>query len=75
MMIPNFVSLKNWSHSLIIDFPSDNIPVLMDEENWKTWGNHLIQENSFSKNGAPSTKNYPDWKSWAKDIFKVMVNN
>jgi len=74
MMIPRFTTLKQWAHSLVIDFPSDNIPILRNEEDWKGWGNMLIQENSFSSAGAPGTQNYSNWVEWAKDVFHTMAN-
>lgn len=74
MMIPVFTTLKLWAASLIIDFPSDNIPILRDELLWKAWGDLLVQENSFSEQGAPSTNGYDDWKPWADEIYRVMVN-
>lgn len=73
MIIPERVSLQFWAASLIQDFPLDNIPLLRGE-NWREWGDFLIQENSFASEGAPSTKLYKDWKTWADAIFKCMAN-
>ncbi len=74
MMIPKDVSLFDWASSLIVDFPSDNIPVLMHESHWKEWGDLLVQENSFAKNGSPGTQSYSEWKSWSLDLFQSMNN-
>lgn len=74
MIIPEYISLKDWSASLIIDFPLDNIPILEDDNNWRLWGNLLIETKSFAINYAPGTQGYPDWKSWAKDLFFTMNN-
>lgn len=74
MMIPTEATLPNWAASLIIDFPSDNIPTLVDEESWKLWGNTLVQENSFASNNAPGTNGYRDWRVWATDVYSVMSN-
>lgn len=70
--IPEAITLSKWANALIIDFPNDNIPILEDETKWKEWGDVLIQENSFSRNGAPGTQNYSDWHAWAKAIFYTM---
>lgn len=75
MMLPNFAPLKVWADSLYIDFPTDNIPRLTDEDDWKRWGNFLVQENSFVNNAAPGTQSYNDWKVWAQAVFYVMANN
>lgn len=74
MIIPINISLKLWADSLIIDFPDDNVPILRDESDWKSWGNFLVQENTFVNNGAPGTVAYSDWKQWAQDVFKTMAN-
>jgi hypothetical protein len=74
MMIPTYATLPEWAASLIIDFPSDNVPVLSDENNWKIWGNLLIEENSFAINGAPGTQAYSEWMPWAQDLFYAMSN-
>lgn len=75
MIIPNLTSLKNFSSSLIIDFPDDNIIILDDKNNWKEWGDQLVQSESFIQNSAPGTQNYNNWKDWAQDLFFVMNNN
>jgi hypothetical protein len=75
MMLPDFTDFKTWANSLTIDFPTDDIPYLYDENNWKQWGNTLIQTTSFSQNNAPSPENYSDSLKWAKDVFYSMNNN
>ena len=74
MILPIGITLKLWADSLVIDFPDDNIPFLLDESGWKNWGNFLVQENTFLDNGAPGTQAYSDWQTWAKDVFKSMAN-
>lgn len=74
MMLPEFTNLPMWAASLIIDFPDDNIPILTDPDDWKRWGNFLIQEDSFIKNNAPGTDTFDDWQSWAQNVFFTMAN-
>lgn len=73
-MIPKRTDLKTWAASLVIDFPTDNIPLLTDANNWKYWGSLLVEEQSFSDNGAPSPNRYNDWQKWAEDVFKTMAS-
>lgn len=72
--LPQRITLTNWAAALEIDFPEDNVPALSDEENWKEWGNLLVQENSFTRNGAPGTSGYSDWESWARAVYYTMAN-
>lgn len=74
MVMPEFMTLSHWAHSLIIDFPNDNIPILFDESKWHEWGDQLVQEESFISNNAPGTNYYNDWKSWADEVYFVMSN-
>lgn len=74
-MIPELTTLTDWAASLVVDFPMENIPFLKDESDWKTWGNTLISENTFAVNGAPGTGEYSNWKPWAADVYKVMLNS
>lgn len=74
MTLPKDIPLLLWAQSLVIDFSSDNVVLLTDESEWKEWGNGLVQEDSFSNNGAPATHAYSDWQTWAQDVFKCMAN-
>jgi len=75
MIIPTFISLTDWSASLVIDFPLDNIPILYSEEDWISWGDLLVQENSFEEADAPGTALFTEWNSWADAVFFAMSNN
>ena len=75
MMIPEFCDLPIFAASLIIDFPNDNVPILVAENEWKFWGNQLIQEPSFSVNDAPRTDGFNEWKAWAQGLYYTMSNN
>ncbi|HVX00737.1 MAG TPA: hypothetical protein VHA52_09940 [Candidatus Babeliaceae bacterium] len=74
MMIPKYTSLNDWCSSLVIDFPNDNVPELKWED-WKEFGNDLIQGGSFATNDAPSPDKYDNWEDWAYAIYYVMNNN
>jgi hypothetical protein len=74
MIIPEFISLSDWAASLIIDFPNDNIPFLLDEKNWKEWGSLLLQESSFNRNDIPKPDGYQEWQPWAHSVFYTLAN-
>lgn len=74
MMMPIHTDLKTWGSSLVIDFPKDNIPFYQEGDEWKEWGNFLIQENSFATNGAPGTVHFSEWEDWAMAVYKQMAN-
>jgi hypothetical protein len=74
MVIPINISIELWAAKLIEDFPYDNIPVLKSNEEWKSWGNTVIQENSFATNAAPGTDKYQDPNDWMMAVYSSMLN-
>lgn len=79
MMIPKDVDMATWAASLIVDFPHDDIPLYLpldkdDKKYWKGWGSSLIQETSFTNNGAPSPGDFTEPLEWAQAVFRSMVN-
>jgi len=84
MVYPRFISLKNWSASLIIDFPNDLVPVLENENKWEEWATQLISVGNFSKAGLPTPftitqegkkkPNFQNWEDWAKIVYSIMMN-
>lgn len=75
MILPIGISLKDWSASLIVDFPTDNIPLLHSDADWKSWGDLLIQEQSFIEADAPGTTLFKEWRPWADAVFYALANN
>lgn len=74
MMIPFRTDFKTWANSLVIDFPTSNIPIYRDGMDWKIWGNAVAQEDVFAQNGVPGTNTYQEPLDWAKMVFKQMSN-
>lgn len=75
MILPYEISLTDWAASLIIDFPTDNIPNLESEEKWQEWGDLLIQEQSFEQADAPLPELFETWQPWAEQVFYALANN
>jgi len=65
-------SFADFVASLIVDFPQDNIPSFSNEKDWKLFGDFLVQENSFSKNGAPSPKGFKSRTQWEQAVYQSM---
>ncbi len=75
MIQPVDISLTDWSSSLLIDFPDDNVPILLNEDDWKEWGNSLLTCESFISNGTPSPNEYSDWNEWALNVYLASENS
>jgi len=74
MVQPIGIDLLTWAGTLFVDFPNDDIPVLIEESEWKSWGDDLIDCNSFALNDAPPTFRYEDWRIWAWEVYSTMAN-
>lgn len=74
MIIPEIIELDDWCSSLVIDFPTDDVPILINGD-WKSFGNTLSQTGNFAINNTPSPDNFNDWRSWAFSVFYLMNNN
>lgn len=78
MMIPKDTRLDIWASSLVVDFPTDNIPQFVpltdDEKEWKKWASLLVQENSFQNNGAPGPTVFKNAAEWSQAVFKSMAS-
>lgn len=75
MVLPIGIELLEWAANLLIDFPNDNIPLLFDEDQWRLWGDELVQCTTFAQNQAPQTGDYDDWNTWAQGVYYNMNNN
>jgi len=48
--------------------------VLEDEENWREWGNWLVEEPSFAKAGCPETRGFDNSEAWAQAVCACMAD-
>jgi hypothetical protein len=74
MIMPQYSTPKIWAASLIIDFPTDNVPILNNEKEWRLWGDILVQSNSFTTNGCPFPKSYSNFNDWSSAVYRTMVD-
>lgn len=74
MTLPVNIDFISWAHSLVVDFPLDNVPLLREGDDWRTFGNTIAECTSFAKNGTPGTRGFTEPMSWAMAVFKQMAN-
>ena len=81
---PEYISLKDWAASLAVDYPSQFIPHLEDENKWQEWGAVLCSTGEFAIAGIPSplesrtakqNTDFKDWRSWAKIVYNIMQSD
>ena len=73
MICPSpFHTWEQWSSSLVVDFPDEEIPSNTEEENWKSFAAFVCSLNNFSAKGAPPPLLTDDWREWGKNLFRIM---
>ena len=83
MVIPEYISLRNWAGSLIVEFNKYHIPILMDENDWKKWAEDLLAVPPFRGKNIPSPSNVSgltkptdqEWQPWARAFYFIMSNS
>lgn len=81
MIKPEYISLEDWAGSLLTDYANYNLPILMQEEDWKTWAEDLLSVEPFRNKDIP----YPEqvmnklqqekaddailWQEWARVVY------
>lgn len=72
MPLPDFLDFKTWVEFTKNNVNYLNIPLPLNEENWKTWVEQL-QTSNPSQNIPIATDNiYPnveDWRIWARFFY------
>ena len=73
MIIPEYIDMLDWANSLFIDFPDQDIPALLDVNEWKPWAEEIRLCPKFSE--VPSTWGYSEFKDWAMDFYMIMIGS
>lgn len=75
MIMPLHIEFPLWAHSLVVDFPTDNIPDFIDGHDWRLWGDAVAEQKSFAESGAPGTHGFKEPLEWAMAIYFVMMDS
>lgn len=75
MVIPEHIGLLDWAAQLQIDFPNDNVPILLAEDAWREWGLAVLGCPSFRKANAPPPFDFNDWREWALGLFLAVTRS
>ena len=74
MIQPIGISLQNWAASLVQDFPDDNVPILYNEDDWRSWGDTVCALTRFLEEDCPQPQGFQDWESWADGVYQAMID-
>lgn len=83
MIFPAYISIKDWTASLLVDYPNERIPRLVDEDKWAEFGAKLAGIGIFSRANIPNPlkkvsglekDSFESWQQWAKAVYLIMMN-
>lgn len=72
MIIPRYISFNRWGNQLRIDYPTDIIPVIRDEQDWKKAARIIVASPSFQTMNAPAPTDEKTWEEWGDKFYKAM---
>lgn len=72
IIIPRYIDLLTWANQMVQCFPASQVPVLINEEDWREWGEILISRAAFTRFQAPSPHGFDDWQSWAEALILTL---
>ena len=81
LVMPEYITFNNWACSLLTTYSRYNIPLLLDENDWKKWAEDLLAVPPFRGKNIPSpsslttsaNENDQEWQPWAR-AFYLCVN-
>jgi len=83
MVYPEYINIKDWFASLVIDYPKEFMPFLENEKDWQNVGAAIASTGVFAQANVPSPftiiegrkkENFKDWTDWAKAVYIIMTN-
>jgi hypothetical protein len=81
VIIPEYMSLRDWSSALISDFSSEMLPFLDDEDKWQEWAQIVSTTGLFNELSVPSPLAvkedgfmalYDKWQDWAFEVYNII---
>ena len=72
MVIPDFISFDRWAASLLVDYPSDDIPLPPPETGWRPWARSVVSRPTFLKASAPQPDWFDGWLPWAQGVWRAL---
>lgn len=72
MINPKGISFVYWANTLTTDFPNDTIPKILDESQWRWWGDIVASSPTFVRSGAPRTADFSNPQEWAERLYAVI---
>lgn len=74
-LLSNGMTLERWAALLVTAFPHDNVPQLLNPDDWQSWGAQLSQEPTFETAGCPAPAGFENATFWVNACEMTLANN
>ena len=68
-IIPINIDFQNWANQLRNSFPTQNIPIVNKESDWRHFNNMLLSNRCFDSYFLPNVDGYDNWREWASEFM------
>ncbi len=68
-ILPVNISFLDWTRQLRNSFPSQDIPIVKTENDWKEFPAMLSSNRCFEGKYIPYIAGYSDWRPWASQFL------
>ncbi len=68
-LIPINITFKKWANELRNSFPSQDLPIVNDESDWKRYSSMLQSNRCFDDKYIPNIAFFNDWRPWASQFL------
>jgi hypothetical protein len=73
-VIPVQMSVMEWAEAMILPLSSKIVcPRLLNGDQWRDWGNKLIQFPAIAAYNPPQPEKFNDWREWAYQFNQTVV--
>lgn len=71
-ILPVGLEFKQWVDALRNEYPDADLPLFVDENNWKQWAESLIIIPTFNNVALPDPRGFNNWQEYAVRFTEII---
>ncbi len=68
-LLPINISFPSWTQQLRNSFPAQDIPLVNNESDWKSFPAMLSSNRCFENSYIPQVAGFTSWQEWASEFL------
>ena len=68
-IIPDNISFVDWCNVIRNEYPTEPIPIVYQEHDWKLFYNMLLSNRAFENKFLPDSRMFNNWRNWASEFL------